>query len=46
MHKDEDGDGLEMQDAVQMKDTESEHEYDLIRTYANQLNGELEVGDE
>ncbi|MBP1960957.1 hypothetical protein [Paenibacillus aceris] len=46
MHNEEDDDVLEMQDDVQMKDTESEHAYDLIRAYANQLNGEFEVGDE
>ncbi|WP_171685069.1 hypothetical protein [Paenibacillus planticolens] len=46
MHNGE-GNELEMQDdAVQRTESDFELDYDLIRAYANQLNGQLEASDE
>ncbi|MDU0200740.1 hypothetical protein ACYEXS_22465 [Paenibacillus sp. MAH-36] len=37
---------MQFQADEQAENAETNHEYDLIRAYADQLNGEVEVGEE
>ena len=37
---------LQEQETASMAEVELNHDYDLIRAYAEQMNGEIEVGEE
>jgi hypothetical protein len=37
---------MAFQETEQVEDAESKHDYELIRAYADQLNGEVEVSEE
>lgn len=36
---------MEFQETEQVEDAESKHDYELIRAYADQLNGEVEASE-